>query len=79
MGISVDDDDQEKREFLPGTEKSFFTLCIWIRFFLHEPQKQNQNKQEQDFHVELVLMINTLLNLSSKGVSRSLSGALVIV
>lgn len=79
MGISIDDDDQEKREFLPETEKSFFTLCIWIRFFCASPKKQNKNKQEQDFYVEPVLMINTLLNLSSKGVSRSLSGALVIV
>lgn len=87
MGISVDDDDQEKREFLPGTEKSFFTLsramaldALYLnQVFLREPPKQNKNKQEEDLHVEPVLMINTLLNLSSKGVSRSLSGALVIV
>lgn len=60
MGISVDDDDQEKREFLPGTEKSFFTLsramaldALYLnQVFLREPPKRNKNKQEQDFHVE---------------------------
>lgn len=51
----------------------------WRFVFESSPKKQNKNKQEQDFYVEPVLMINTLLNLSSKGVSRSLSGALVIV
>ena len=44
MGILVDDDDQEKREFPPG--KKFFSRFAFENFFFFscEPQKQNTNQ-----------------------------------